>query len=107
MGLKFQICWLVVSRLLKKAAGTADDRPGGLSHLRASTVWRRSGTGFPACLGLFQQPLRGLLFMPQRSIRFSEKLAKDVARLVPGRKSDGRVPSPAVWNIILELRARR
>ena len=46
------------SRLLKKATGTAKDRPGGLSHHTTSTVCRPSGTGFLACRGLFQQPAR-------------------------------------------------
>jgi len=44
------------SRLLKKAGGTANDRPGGLSHNTLSRVCRSSGTGFQACLGLFQHP---------------------------------------------------
>ena len=44
------------SRLLKKAGVAAEDRPGGLSHNTISTVCRPSGTGFQACLGLFQQP---------------------------------------------------
>jgi uncharacterized protein (TIGR03437 family) len=46
----------VSSRLLKKARRTAKDRPGGLSHNTTSIVCKRSGTGFQACLGLFQQP---------------------------------------------------
>ena len=40
-----------LSRLLKKASGTAKDRVGGLSHNTTSPVCRRSGTGL---LGPFQ-----------------------------------------------------
>jgi hypothetical protein len=60
---------LRLSRLLKKAAGTSKDRPGGLSHNTTSTVCRRSGTGFLACRGLFQQPAR-LGAISDRSLQF-------------------------------------
>jgi Carboxypeptidase regulatory-like domain/TonB dependent receptor len=51
------------SRLLKNAAGTARDGPGGLSHQTTSAVCRHSGTGFLACPGLFQQSARVALAM--------------------------------------------
>jgi hypothetical protein len=54
----FKIGFVSSSRLLKKARGITNDGPGGLSHNITSTVCRRSGIGFPACQGLFQQPAR-------------------------------------------------
>jgi uncharacterized protein len=46
----------MLNRLLKKAAGMANDRRGRLSHNTESKVCRQSGIGLLACRGLFQQP---------------------------------------------------
>ena len=82
---------LNLRRLLKKATGTAKDRPEGLSQNTTSTVGRPSGTGFQACQGLFQQPLRSLFAgwcLTALACSFSAALAGDLPLIQAVRNND-------------------